>query len=86
MVTELPNFKDGSYKTAQCVCFYEPMPKKMIYLIAYWDSPPTGYGSNFRSLAKSKSKHELKIWWDMQNEKIPFNNALAKYRKMVAMI
>lgn len=69
MTVEYPNFKNKEYKTAQRVRLqYGP---KFIYLVAEWDTPPLGYGSCFRTLARSTSEAELLVWWDMQNESIP---------------
>lgn len=71
MTTELPNFKNKEYKTAQRVRLQ--YGQKFIYLVAEWNSPPLGYGSRFRTLARSTSEAELLVWWDMQNESIPLS-------------
>ena len=82
MIVELPNFKNGFYKTAKCLKFLIPREhsidsKSDVWLFAEWDTPPTGYGSRFRVIAEASSKHELQIWWDMQNESIPLAGKVA---------
>ena len=72
MIIEHPNFKTQVYKTAQRVRLQ--YGKNFNYLVAEWDIPPLGYGSRFRSLARSISVAELRIWWDMQNESIPLSS------------
>ena len=72
MLAELPHFMAQTYKTAQRVRLQ--YGQKFIYLVAKWDIPPLGYGSRFRTLARSTSADELLVWWDMQNESIPLSS------------
>ncbi len=78
MVIEYLPFKDGIHKNAQCVKLWNKSDNgtKCIVLVAVYDFNPMfpELQYSYRALASSTNEEELKIWWDMQNESIPFSD------------